>query len=218
MHISTSESGSESYWPPTFRLSRYHHLRKLTRRAIRPALYIPTLVSPLCPSLPPRSPSPTAKLRDDRYLPLLGVFINTFPYTLSLPLPLPFPLPFLCSLAIPYCCLTALPVLITIAIFISIASARTAPSTVQSSEIRLVVVNIHFVDYLLPISSANGQQVAWHVLLAASSLNLGCEIITTLQRQMLTGASNLSREGYQRFGVIELISEGNEVVPMPIVH
>ena len=147
-----------------------------------------------------------------------GLFNNTFPFTVSLPLPLLFPLPVLCSLLFPGLFLTALRVLLTLAIVIVIAIARTAPSTARCSGIRLVLIIMIFVNYLIPIQWSNSQEVAWLVPLAASWLNLCAEIIATVPREMLAGVFYLSRAGCLRIGAIELIPKGMGVVPPPIVQ
>jgi hypothetical protein len=163
-----------------------------------PALTIPALVSPLCPSLPIQ-------------------FNTTFPFTVSLPLPLPFPLPILCSFPFPGPFLTALLVFLTLAVVIAIVIARTAPSTAQPAGIRPVLIIIILVDYLIQILWSNGHEVAWLVLPAAWRLNHCPEIIATLPGETLTGACNLSQAGCLRIGVIDLIPEGTGVVPFPMV-
>jgi hypothetical protein len=156
------------------------------------------------------------------------VLNNTFPFTMSLPLPLPFPLPVLSRLPFPLLILyslpfpgpylTALRVLLTLAVVIVIAIARTAPSTARCTGIRPVVIIIILVNYLISIQWSNVQEVAWFVLLTASRFNLCPEIIATVPREMLTGAFNLPRAGCLRFGEIHLIPEGTGIVPPPIVH
>ena len=79
------------------------------------------------------------------------LFNNTFPFTVSLTLPLPFPLPVLCSLSFSRPFLTTLRDLLTLAIVIVIAIARTAPSTARRSGIRPVLIIIILIDYLIPI-------------------------------------------------------------------
>jgi hypothetical protein len=157
-----------------------------------------------------------------------GVLNNTFPFTVSLPLPLPFPLPVLsrrlfpltidCSLPFPGHLLTALRVLLTLAVVIVIAIARTAPSTTRRTGICQVVIIIILVDDLIPIQLSNGQEVAWFVLPTAWWLNLCPEIIATVPRETLTGAFNLPRAGYLRIGVIDRIPGGMGIVPPAIVH
>jgi len=183
-----------------------------------PALNIPALVIPPCRSLPHTFPSSTGKQRHERYHLPLGFFNNSFPFTVSLPLPLSFPLPILCSLPFPCPFLTALRVLLTFAIVIVIAIARTAPSTARRSGIGPVLIIIILVDYLIPIQWSNGQEVAWLVLSAAWWLHLCPEIIATVSREMLAGGFNLSRAGCLRIGAIDLIPKGPGVVPPPIVH
>jgi hypothetical protein len=94
----------------------------------------------------------------------------------------------------------------------------TAHSTALHSGIRPVVIIIILVDYLVPFQWSNGQEVAWLVRPAAWWLNLCPEIIPTITREMLAGAFNLLQAGYLRIGAIDLIPEGMEVVPPPIVH
>jgi len=147
-----------------------------------------------------------------------GLCNNTFPFTVSLPLALPFPLPVLCSLPFPGPFLTALRVLLTLAIVIVIAIDRTAPSTARPSGIRPVLIIIILVDYVIPIPWSNGQEVAWLVLPTAWWLNLCPEIIATVPRETLGGAFNLSRAGCLRISPIDLIPERTGVVPPPIVH
>jgi len=183
-----------------------------------PALNIPALVSPLCPSLPLIFPSATAKQRHERYHLPWGVLNNTFPFTVSLPLPLPFPLPVLSRLPFPGPFLTALRVLLTLAVVLVIAIASTAPSTARRTGIRPVVIIIILVDYLILIQWSNGQEVAWFVLPTAWRFNLCPGIIATIPREILTGAFNLPRAGCLRIGAIDLIPEGTGIVPPPIVH
>jgi hypothetical protein len=189
-----------------------------------PALNIPALISPLCPSLPLTFSSATAKQRHKRYHLLLGC-VQQY---LSLPLPLPFPLPvlsnlpcplhILCSIPFPCPFLTALRVLLTLAIVIVIAIARTAPSTARHTGIRPVVIIIILVDYLIPIQWSNGKEVAWFVLPTASRFNLCPEIIPTVPRETLTSAINLPRAGCLQIGAIDLIPASTGIVPPPIVH
>jgi hypothetical protein len=110
------------------------------------------------------------------------VLNNTFPFTVSLPLPLPFPLPILsrlpcplpilCSLPFHSPFLTALRVLLTLAVVIVIAIARTAPSTARRTGIRPVVIIIILIDYLIPIQWSNGPEVAQFGLPTAWWFNL----------------------------------------------
>jgi len=123
------------------------------------------------------------------------LFNNTFPFTVSLSLPLPFPLPILYSLPFPGPFLTALRVLLTLAVVIVIVIARTAPSTAQLSGIRPVLIIIIRVDYLIPITWSNGQEVACLLLLGDSRLNLCRGIIATVPRETLAGAFNFSPAG-----------------------
>jgi len=92
----------------------------------------------------------------------------------------------LCSLPFPSPFLTALRVLLTLAIVIVIVIARTAPSTARRSGIRPVLIIIILIDYLIPIQWSNGQEVTWFVLLAAWRLNLCPWIIATVPRETLT--------------------------------
>ena len=157
-----------------------------------------------------------------------GLFNNTLPFTISLPLPLPFPLPVLsplpislpifCSLPFPCPFLTSQHVLITLTIVNVIAIARTAPSTAWQSGIRSVHIMLILVDYLVPIQSHDGHEVAWLVQPAAWQLNLCPEIITTIPRETLAGAFDTSRAACLWIGAIHLIPEGTGVVPPPNVH
>ena len=165
-----------------------------------PALNVSALVNPPCPSLPLTSPSATAKQWHERIISSWGLFINTVPFTVSLPIPLPLPPPvfsrrpiplsILCSLPLPSLVLTALRVLLTLAVVIVIAISRMAPSTARRSGIGQVLIIIILVDYLIPIQWSNGQDVTWFVLPAAWWLNLCPEIITTIPRETLTSASH----------------------------
>jgi hypothetical protein len=156
------------------------------------------------------------------------VLNNTFPFTVSLPillpfpLPvlsrLPFPLPILCSLPFPGPFLTALRVLLILAVVIVIAIVRTSPSTTGRTGIRPVVNIILLVDYIIPIQWSNGQEVAWFVLPTAWRFNLCPEIIATVPRETLTGGFNLPRAGCLQIGAIDLIPEGTGIVLPPIVH
>ena len=137
---------------------------------------------------------------------------------MSHPLPIPFSLPVLCSLPFPGPLLTALCVLLTLAIVIVIAIARKATSSSRRSGIRPVIIIIILVDYLIPIRRANSQQVAWLVLPAAWWLNHCPEIITTVPRESLSSDCNLPRAGCLRIGAIDLIPEVMGVVPPAIVH
>jgi len=87
--------------------------------------------------------------------------------------------------------LTALRVLLPLAIVIFIAITRTAPSTAWRTGISPVVIIIILVEYLIPIQWSNGQEVAWYVLPTAWRLNLCPGIIATVPREMLTSAFNL---------------------------
>jgi hypothetical protein len=103
---------------------------------------------------------------------------NTVPFTVSLPLlflcclPLPFPLPILSTLPSQGSFLTALLVLLTLAVVIVIAMARTAPATARVSGIHPDLIIIIIVDYIIPIQRSKGYEVAWLVLPAAWWLNL----------------------------------------------
>jgi hypothetical protein len=148
------------------------------------------------------------------------LFNNSFPFTVALSFPLshPFPLPDLCSLHLPGPFLTALRILLTLAVVIVIAITRTAPSTAQRSGIRPVLIIIILVDYVISIQWSNGQEVAWLVLPAAWWLNVCPEIIATVPRETLAGAFILPRAGCLRIGAIDLIPKGTGVVPPPILH
>jgi len=149
-----------------------------------PAQNVPARVSPPCP-IPVASSRLSTALR--AFSPW-GLFNSTcsFPVPVLVQLPLlflrclpiphpvlshlPFPLPIFPSLPCPDSFLTALRVLLlllTPAIIIDIAIARTALSTMQHSGIRSVLIHIMLVDYLIPIQLSNCQEVAWFVLLAA---------------------------------------------------
>ena len=150
---------------------------------------------------------------------------NGFPFTISVPLPLPFPLPhlpisrpILCSFPVPGPFLTALRVLLTLALVIVIVIASTALFTARPCGIRPFLILIIIVGYLIPFQWSNGLEVAWIVLPAASRLDLGPEIIATVPRETLTGAFNLSQGSCMQSGAIDLISEGTWVVPPQIVH
>jgi hypothetical protein len=125
-------------------------------------------------------------------------FNNTFPFTASLPVPLSCPLPILCSLPFPGPFLTPLHVRLTLAVVSVIVITRTAPSTAQRSMIRPVVIIIILVEYLIPIQSSNGQEVAWLVLPVAWQLNLCPEISATVPRETLTSAFDPCRAGCLR--------------------
>jgi hypothetical protein len=93
---------------------------------------------------------------------------NPFAFTVSLRIPLPFPLPvlsrlpfplpILSSLPFPGPCITALSVLLTLAVVIVIAIARTAPSTAQRSGIRPVGIIIILVVYLIQFSGLTARK------------------------------------------------------------
>ena len=157
-----------------------------------------------------------------------GLFNNTFPFTICLPVtflcclpltfPPTFPLPVLCTLRIPISFLSALRILLTLAVIIVIAIARTAHSTAPSSGIRPVPIMIILINCLIPIQWFNGQEVAWLVLPAAWWLNLCPEIIATVPRERLPGAFKFPKAGCMRIGAIDLIPEATWVVPPPILH
>jgi hypothetical protein len=113
--------------------------------------------------------------------------------------------------------LSALRVLLTLAVTIIIAIARMAPSNARSTGIRPVVIIIIVVDYLIPIQWSNGQEVSWFVLPAAWRLNLWPEIIATVPREMHTSECNLPRAGCFPIGAIDLTPEANGVFPPPVV-
>ena len=154
---------------------------------------------------------------------------NTFQFEVSLPLPLPLPLPLsvlsrhpfphpiVCSLASPGPFLTALCVLLPLAIVIVIAIARMASSTPRRIGIHPVVIIIILVDYLIPIQWSYGQEVPCFVMPTAWRLNCCPEIIAAIPRETLTGAFNLSRAGCLRIGAINHISEGTGIVLPPVV-
>jgi len=138
-----------------------------------PALNIPALISPPCPSLPHTLPSATAKQWHERYrLPLmvLSQYITFYRFPppfrsllCCLPLPFPFPLPILSHLPIPSWIFCSIPfprpflttgcVLHILALVIDIALGMTAPSTAWPSGIHPVLIIITIlVDHLIPIS------------------------------------------------------------------
>jgi hypothetical protein len=114
--------------------------------------------------------------------------------------------------------LTALRIVLTLAVVIVIAINRTGPSTAWCTGICQVVIIIMLVDDLIPIQLSNGQGLAWVVLPTAWRLNLCPEIIATVPSEMLTGACILPRAGCLRIGVIDLIPDGTGIVPPSIVH
>jgi len=191
-------------------------------------LNIPSLLSPPCPCLPVTFSLQLQSNGTRHIITPWGVINNTFPITVSLPVPLPFPLPvlcrlpfplpILCSLPIPGPLLAALRVLLTLTVVIVIVIARMAPSTARRTWIRPFLITNIIVDYLIPTQWSNGQEVAWFVPRVAWRLNLGPEIIATVSRETLAGEFNLSRSGCLQIGAIDLIPEGLEVVPPPIVH
>jgi hypothetical protein len=93
-----------------------------------------------------------------------------------------------------------------------------ASSTARHSRIRPVVIIIILVDYLIPMEWSNGQEVAWLVLPAAWGLNLCPKIISTVPREMVTGAFNLFRASCLWIGANDLIPEGTRVIPPQISH
>jgi hypothetical protein len=167
-----------------------------------------------------------------------GDINNTFPFTVSLPRSVPFPHPVLCRLAFPLPVrsrlpfplsihyslpfpgpfLTALCVLLILALVIVIAIARTAPSTTRSTGCRPGIIIIILVDYLIPIQLSDRPEVAWVQLLTAWRLNHCTEIIPIVPREKLTGVYNLALPGCLRIGAIDLIPEGTGIVPPPIVY
>jgi hypothetical protein len=123
-------------------------------------------------------------------------------------------LPILCTL--PF--LTARRVLLTLAVVIVIAIARTAFSTARRFRIRPVVIIIILIDYLIPMQWSDILDIAWLVLPAAWWLNLCPEIIATLPRETLAGAFNLPQGGCLQIGATYFIPEGTGVVPPANVH
>jgi hypothetical protein len=124
----------------------------------------------------------------------------------------------LCSLPFSGPCLTALGVLLTLAVVIVMAIARTAPSTARRTGIRPVVIIINLVDNLIPIQWSNSQEVAWFEPPTAWRLNLFPGNFATVPIEILTGGFNLPRVDCLWIGVIDLIPEGTGIVPPPIVH
>jgi hypothetical protein len=142
------------------------------------------------------------------------VFINTFPFTVSLPHPNPFPLPVLCSVPL----LTPPHVLLTLTIVSVVAIAWTVPSSSGRSVICPVSIIIILIEYLIPIQSSNGQEISWLVLPATWRLNYCPDIIATISRKMIPWVANSSRAGCLPVMAINLISEGTGIVPLSIVQ
>ena len=190
----------------------------MTRQAMIPALNIPALVTPQCPSLPHTLSSATANQRHERYHLPLGCVLQ-FISVCKFPSPSP-------SLS------TSRPVFTLLSQSLSHLPAcsphprhchchcrrQDGSSTARRSGIRPVLIIIILVDYLIQIQWFKGQQVVWLVLLAAWWLNRCSEIIATVLRETLAGALNIPRAGCVRIGAIDLIPEGMGVVPPPIVH
>ena len=176
-----------------------------------PALNIPALLSPQCPRLPLTFPSATAKQRYERYhLPMEFVkqyFSVSLPLPLTFPLPilsgLPFPLSILCSHHFPCPIITALHMLLTLAIIVVIAITRTAPSAAWRSGIHLVLIIIFLFDYLIPVQWSHGQEVVWLVQPASWWISRCPGIIATVPRDTLAGVFDLSQAGCLRIGVID---------------
>ena len=199
-----------------------------------PALNIPALVTTPCPiplascsfSTALRAFSPWGLLNITFFFPVLIPIPLPIPlpflHCLPLPLPvvsrLPFPLAILGSVPVPGCFLTALHVLLTLAVIIVIAIASTAPSTARCSTICPVLINIICVDYLIPIQLSHGGEVSWFVLRAASRLNCCPEIIATVPRETIAGGFNCQQAGCLRIGVIDMIPKGTGIVPRLVVH
>jgi len=195
-----------------------------------PALNLPTLVSPPCASLCLTFPLQLHSNGTRDIISPWGSFNNTSPFTISLPLPLPlpfplpvlsclpFPIPILCSLPLPGPSLTALRVLLTLAVVIVIVITRMALSSARHSGICHVLIIIILVDCLIPIQWSNSQEVVWLVLPAARCLDHCPEIIATIPWETLGGEFNLSRAGCLQIGAIHLIPECTGVVPPPVVH
>jgi len=97
------------------------------------------------------------------------------------------------SLPFPSAILKAVCVILTLAIIIVIAIARSAPPTARYSGISPVLIIIILVDYLSTIQWSNGQEVSQLALLATWRLNLCPEIVATVPREMLAGAFNLTQ-------------------------
>jgi hypothetical protein len=139
-----------------------------------------------------------------------------------IPLPvlscIPFPHHILCSHPFSSLSLTAMGVLLTLAVIIVIAIARTAPSNAQRCRLCPVLIIIMLNNYLIPFQWANGLEVVGHILLPASRLNLCPEIIATVPRRILPGAFNLPRAGCLLHAVIDIASKGPSVVTLPIFH
>jgi hypothetical protein len=87
--------------------------------------------------------------------------------------------------------LTAMHILIALAVANVITIATMAASTAWHTGIRSVLIIIIVVHYLIPIQWSSSQEVAWLVLLAAWWLNHCPEIIATVPRATLTSAFNL---------------------------
>jgi len=197
-----------------------------------PALYIPTVVRPPCRSLPHTFASATAKQCHKRYHLALGFvyqYFSLFRFPSPSPSLSPLPSPFTAhspshSASQPVCLcfpspfLTALHVLLTIAIVIVIAIPRKAPSTGRRSRIHPVLMFIILLDPLYPIQWFNGQAISWHGLPAARWLIYFLAIIATIPRAQLTGACNHPWAGCLWTGAIDSIPEGKGVIPLRIVH
>jgi len=197
-----------------------------------PALNIPAPVSPPCPIPLPPCRLPTA-LRAFSPWDLLK---NSFPFPIPIPVPHPlpflrclhiplhvlsrhlFPYPIIDSLPIPGSFLTALRVLLILAVIIVIPITRTARSTARHPGIRPVLINIILVDHPIPIQRSNGQEVPRLVLPAAWRLNLCPGIIPPMTRGMLAVGFNLPWAGCLQTRAIHMIPEGMGVVPSPIFH
>jgi hypothetical protein len=121
---------------------------------------------------------------------------NTFPFPFALPLPfpLPFHLPILGSHLFRGPFLTALGVLLIIAVVIVIAMVMMASSFARCCGIHPIQMIIILVNYLIQIQRAS-QDVSWHTQQASWWLNLCPDIISTVLREMLTGEYNQPEAG-----------------------
>jgi hypothetical protein len=165
-------------------------------------------------------------------------FNNTSPFPFTVPVPVPIPIPFfcctplplpmlsrllfrlstLCSLPFPRSFLNPLRVLLTLAVIIVIAIARTTPSTARHCGILPGLIIIILVDYRMSIQWSNSQEVTWFVLLPVWWLNLCPGIIAAGPRDMLSAVFNLPQAGCLWVGAIDLIPEGQGVIPPSLVQ
>jgi len=189
---------------------------------ILPAINIPTLVSPRCPSLPLTFPSATAKQRHDRYhLPLGLVQHYLSLYRVTSPSPSLSPSrPQLRSLS------TTHPLFPSLSR--SLSHRPACPPNPRRRHCHCHGQDGSFHRSALwdppsshhhhPHRSFHLNSVVWLVLSAAWRHNHCPEIIATVPREMLAGAYKLSQAGCQRIAAIDLIPECTGIVAPPIVH